>query len=251
MFREILKFPDGPSVAVAAADAFVDAATALLKGKPEIHVSITGGTVGVLTLAKIAEHPGCEALDWANIHIWWGDDRFVPAGHPDSNAKQAKDALLGGLLMLDAAKVHAFPSFNPDSEVGIDEQLDAARDAFAAEVAQFVPAGGSQMHFDITFLGMGPDGHIASLFPGHEAPAAGVTVIAEHNSPKPPPQRLSFTYEAINNSDEIWFVVAGADKAEAVEVAFSNSPERLPVGRVKGLRKTVWFIDDAASAGIA
>ena len=99
-------------------------------------------------------------------------------------------------------------------------------------------------------LGMGPDGHIASLFPGHAIPATGVSVIAEHNSPKPPPQRLTFTYEAINNSGEIWFVVAGADKAEAVSVAFSDAPTRLPVGRVHAINKTVWFVDEAAAAGI-
>ena len=251
MIREILKFPDANSVAVAAADAFIDAAKALIRAKHEIHVSITGGTVGILTLVKIAEHPGCEDLDWANIHIWWGDDRFVEFGHADSNAKQAQDALLGQLLMLNPAKVHAFPSFDPSSEVGIDVQLDAARYTFALEVAKFVPAGQSQMLFDITLLGMGPDGHIASLFPGHNLPAEGETVIAEHNSPKPPPHRLSFTYEALNNSNQIWFLVAGADKAEAAAVAFSNAPQRLPVGRVNGIQKTIWFIDDDAAAGIA
>jgi len=250
MIREILKFSDGPSVAAAAADAFIETATALLKGKPEIHVCLTGGTLGILSLVKIAEHPGCENLDWQNIHIWWGDDRFVSAGHADSNAKQADDALLGKLLMLDPAKVHTFPSFDPASEVGIDEQLDAAAAAFSAEVAKFIPTGATMPHFDISFVGMGPDGHVLSLFPRHELPADGVTVIAEHNSPKPPPQRLSFSYEAINNSDEIWFVVGGTDKAEAVSVAFGNAPTRLPVGRVHALKKTVWFIDDAAATGI-
>ena len=250
MIREIIKFGDGPSVAVAAADAFIETAGNLLKAKDEIHVCLTGGTLGILSLVKISEHPGCEALAWDRIHIWWGDDRFVPLGHPDSNAKQAKDALLGQLLMLDDSKVHAFPSFDPASAVPIDEQLDAAAEAFRAEVAKYVPAGQTQPYFDISFVGMGPDGHVLSLFPGHEIPAAGVTVIAEHNSPKPPPQRLSFSYEAINNSGEIWFTVGGADKAEAVSVAFSDAPTRLPVGRVHAVNKTVWFIDDAAAAGI-
>ncbi|MEN9715801.1 MAG: hypothetical protein RJA35_1268 [Actinomycetota bacterium] len=250
MIREILKFSDGPSVAVAAADAFIETATQLLKGKSEIHVNVTGGTLGILSLVKISEHPGCEDLDWSRIHIWWGDDRFVPKGHPDSNAKQAEDALLSKLLMLDEAKVHYFPNFDPESEVGIDEQLDAAAEAFKAEVAKFIPAGQSMPYFDISFVGMGPDGHVLSLFPGHQLPAAGVTVIAEHNSPKPPPQRLSFSYEAINNSGEIWFVVGGADKAESVSVAFSDAPTRLPVGRVHALKKTVWFLDDSAAAGL-
>jgi 6-phosphogluconolactonase len=250
MIREIRKFNDGTSVAAAAADAFIELATALLKGKPEIHVNLTGGTLGILSLEKISEHPGCENLDWSRIHIWWGDDRFVPKGHPDSNAKQAEEALLGKLLTLDDAKVHAFPNLDPDSATPISEQLDAAATAFASTVAEFMPAGQTQPYFDISFVGMGPDGHVLSLFPGHAIPAPGVTVIAEHNSPKPPPQRLSFSYEAINNSGHIFFVVGGADKAEAVSVAFSDAPTRLPVGRVHALQKTIWFLDDAAAQGI-
>jgi 6-phosphogluconolactonase len=250
MIREILKFADGNSVAVAAADQFVETVGLLLKGKHEVHINVTGGTLGILSLKKIAEHPACESLDWGSIHVWWGDDRFVPFGHADSNAQQASDALLDSLLMLDEAKVHRFPSHDPDSPVSIDEQLDAAAATFTAEVANYIPAGQTMPYFDISFVGMGPDGHVLSLFPGHDQPAAGVTVIAEHNSPKPPPHRLSFTYEAINNSGEIWFVVGGTDKAEAVSVAFSNAPSRLPVGRVHGLNKTIWFLDDAAAAGI-
>jgi 6-phosphogluconolactonase len=100
------------------------------------------------------------------------------------------------------------------------------------------------------FMGMGPDGHIASLFPGKLTPESGIDVIAEHDSPKPPPQRLSLTYEAINRIDEIWFTVAGADKADAVAVAFSANPDALPVGRVHGAKRNVWFIDEAASAKI-
>ena len=250
MIREILKFADGNSVAVAAADQFVETVGLLLKGKHEVHINVTGGTLGILSLKKIAEHPACESLDWGSIHVWWGDDRFVPFGHADSNAQRASDALLDSLLMLDEAKVHRFPSYDPDSPVSIDEQLDAAAATFTAEVAKYIPAGQTMPYFDISFVGMGPDGHVLSLFPGHEQPAAGVTVIAEHNSPKPPPHRLSFTYEAINNSGEIWFVVGGTDKAEAVSVAFSNAPSRLPVGRVHGLNKTIWLLDDAAAAGI-
>jgi 6-phosphogluconolactonase len=97
---------------------------------------------------------------------------------------------------------------------------------------------------------MGPDGHIASLFPGHAIPAAGLSIVAEHDSPKPPPQRLTFTYEAINNSTQIWFLIGGKDKAEPTAVAFSSEPTRLPVGRVQGLEKTVWFVDEAAAEGI-
>ena len=249
MIREILKQSDSTAVATAAAEAFVAEVGQLLAGKDEVHVSITGGSVGILTLAKIGEQPAAKDLDWKRVHIWWGDERFVAADSPDRNALQAQEALLGS-LRLDPAKVHAFPAFDPESGVSMADQLDAAAAQFAGKVSQFVEAGEAQLYFDITILGMGPDGHIASLFPGHAIPATGVSIIAEHNSPKPPPQRLTFTYEAINNSGEIWFVVAGADKAEAVSVAFSDAPTRLPVGRVHAINKTVWFVDEAGAAGI-
>ena len=248
MICEVLKFQDGPSVAVAAADAFLESATALLKGKPEIHVNLTGGTLGILSLVKISEHPACEDFDWSRVHFWWGDDRFVPAGHADSNAKQAEDALLGKLLTLNPDNVHAFPSFDPGSAISISDQLDAAAAEFTQIVAKYIPNGQTMPYFDISFVGMGPDGHVLSLFPGHEVPAPGVTVIAEHNSPKPPPQRLSLSYDAINSAREVWFTVAGADKADAVSVAFGDDPASLPVGRVRGVERTVWFVD--ATAGV-
>ena len=246
--RELIRLADGTAVATVAAEAFLKEIACLLEAKPEIHVSITGGTLGILILAKIAEHPRCHDVAWNRVHIWWGDERFVSAESADRNANQAKDALLSKLA-LDPAKVHEFPAYDPSAGASIDEQLDNAATAFAAEVAAY-KAGQTQILFNITLLGMGPDGHIASLFPGHAIPAEGMSIVAEHDSPKPPPQRLTFTYEAINNSTQIWFLIGGKDKAEATAVAFSSEPTRLPVGRVQGLEKTIWYVDEAAAEGI-
>lgn len=249
MIREIIKHADGPSVAVAVADSFIKHVCSLLSHRNEVHISLTGGTVGILSLVKLAEHPEVGSVDWHRVHIWWGDERFVAADSKDRNALQARQALLNG-LPLDPAKVHEFPAYDSASVVSVEEQLDLAAADFSKHVAAtFAATGGSPM-FDLTLLGMGPDGHVASLFPGHPLPDPGIAVIAEHNSPKPPPQRLSFSYEAINNSQEIWLVVAGADKAEATAVAFGDAPTRLPVGRIHALKKTIWHLDLAAGVGI-
>jgi 6-phosphogluconolactonase len=248
--REILKFSDGAAVASAAADRLLSHLNSLLRIQTTVHLCITGGTVGILTLAKIAEHPLRDTVDWQRVHIWWGDDRFVTEDSPDSNALQAYEALLSK-LDLDPVKVHLFPVLNPKSPDSITLQLEAGVYAFNKVVAKFSNPATGFVDFDVTILGMGPDGHIASLFPGHATPTPGVSIIAEHNSPKPPPQRISFTYDAINHSTEIWFVVAGADKSEAVSVAFSSEPQRLPVGRVSGRDKTLWLIDEAAAASIS
>ncbi|MFM6977222.1 MAG: 6-phosphogluconolactonase [Micrococcales bacterium] len=225
------RFKDADSLARGAAEEFVTRLAELLSELPEVHIQLTGGTIGIATLAAIAEREDAHLLDWSRVHIWWGDERFVEAESSDRNAVQANKAMLS---KLPPASLHEFPA----SDEGMT--LDEAANFFAAEVAAIKP------HFSLALVGMGPDGHICSLFPGKPAIAAGVQVIAEHDSPKPPPQRLSFSYEAMNAVDEIWFVIAGADKQDAVSAAFGDEPESLPVGRIQGRIKTVWFVDQSA-----
>jgi 6-phosphogluconolactonase len=227
------RFKDGQSVAKNAAEAFFAKMDEVLATKAQATVAITGGTVGIATLAEIAASERAATYDFNRINFWWGDERFVASYSEDRNAVQAHKALFSK-ISIDPSKLHVFPS----ADNGLT--LDAAAEQFAAYVSEVRP------QFDLVFLGMGPDGHINSLFPGKPTPALGVQIIAEHDSPKPPPQRLSFTYEAMNAADEIWFTVAGADKADAVSVAFGDDPTSLPVGRVRGVSKTVWFVDQTA-----
>ena len=229
------RFKDGQSVARNAAEAFFVKMDEVLSNKSEANVAITGGTVGIATLAEIALNERAASFDFNRINFWWGDERFVASDSADRNSVQAHNALFSK-IQIDPSKLHQFPS----ADNGLT--LDEAAAQFAAYVEDVRP------HFDLVFLGMGPDGHINSLFPGKPTPAPGVQIIAEHDSPKPPPQRLSFTYEVMNAADEIWFTVAGADKADAVNVAFGDDPTSLPVGRVHGRIKTVWFVDQTAGA---
>lgn len=225
------RFKDAVDLASSAAEAFVTRLSQLLAELSEVHVQLTGGTIGIATLAAIGNREDAHLLDWSRVHIWWGDERFVASDSPDRNDLQAHDALL---KKLPATNLHPFPA----SDEGMS--LTEAASFFAAEFATIKP------RFSIAFVGMGPDGHVCSLFPGKPEIEAGVMVIAEQDSPKPPPQRLTFTYEAMNQVDEIWFVVAGGDKQDAVSVAFGDDPKSLPVGRVRGKSKTVWFIDQTA-----
>lgn len=227
------RFKDGAAVARNAAEAFFEKMDEVLALKPEAHVAITGGTVGIATLAEIAANPRAASFDFNRINFWWGDERFVEAASGDRNALQAHNALFSK-ISIDQSKLHPFPS--ADNGLTLDDA--------AAKFAEYFDA--VKPHFDLVFLGMGPDGHINSLFPGKPIPAAGVQIVAEHDSPKPPPQRLTLTYEAMNAADEIWFTVAGADKADAVNIAFGDDPTSLPVGRVHGVNKTVWFVDQTA-----
>ena len=229
------RFKDGQAVARNAAEAFFVKMDEVLAAKPEAHVAITGGTVGIATLAEIALNERAASFDFNRINFWWGDERFVASDSADRNSVQAHNALFSK-IQIESSKLHHFPS----ADNGLT--LDEAAAQFAAYVEEVRP------DFDLVFLGMGPDGHINSLFPGKAIPAPGVLIIAEPDSPKPPAQRLSFTYEAMNAADEIWFTVAGADKADAVSVAFGDDPTSLPVGRVHGLNRTVWFVDQTAGS---
>lgn len=225
------RFKDADSLARGAAEEFVTRLSQLLAELPEVHIQLTGGTIGIATLAAIADREDAHLLEWSRVHVWWGDERFVESESSDRNAVQAKKAMLS---KLPATNLHEFPA----SDEGMN--LDEAANFFAAELATLKPK------FSLAFVGMGPDGHICSLFPGKAPIPQGALVIAEHDSPKPPQERLSFSYEAMNSVDEIWFVVAGADKQDAVSVAFGDEPESLPVGRVHGKAKTIWFVDQAA-----
>ncbi len=233
MSRVVSRFSNAESLARGAAEEFVTKMAELTAAKPTVNVMLTGGTIGIATLAAIADREDAHLLDWSRINIWWGDERFVAADSADRNAVQARKAMLNKLPIVEA-NIHEFPA----ADAGLS--LDEAANFFAAELASTKP------HFDLAFVGMGPDGHICSLFPGKPLPTAGALVVVEHDSPKPPPQRLSFTYEAMNSVDELWFVVAGGDKAPAVSAVFGDNPDQLPAGRVRGAKNTIWFVDQTA-----
>jgi 6-phosphogluconolactonase len=221
------RFKDADGVAVGAAEAIAKRVGELLAEQPTVNLVVTGGTVGILTLTKLRD----TQIDWRNVHVWWGDERFVERNSGDRNELQARQALLDH-IDIPAANLHPFPA----SDEGLS--LDEAASEFRSVV--------EGVAFDILLLGIGPDGHVASLFPGKDT--QGELVVAEHDSPKPPPMRLSLSYEAISSAREVWFTVAGADKQNTVATAFGDNPQELPVGRVRGRERTVWFVDATAGA---
>jgi 6-phosphogluconolactonase len=210
-------------------------------------VVLTGGRVGGATLAAIATSPARAAVDWAHLDVWWGDERYLPSGDPERNETQARDALLGQ-VPVPAARVHPMPSTDGPGE----GDPDAAASHYAAELAAAahpedhadVPA------FDVLLLGVGPDGHVASLFPDQPALyEQDRSVVAVRGAPKPPPTRLSLTLPAIRSAAEVWLVVAGEDKAAAVKMALSGAGEvQVPAAGATGRQRTLWLLDRVAAA---
>jgi 6-phosphogluconolactonase len=183
-------------------------------------------------------------VDWRRVDFWWGDERFAATGDPERNETGARAALLD-VLDVDPARVHAVPG--PDGPDGDDPDAAAAR--YAAELSSAAGAGAAVPAFDILMLGIGPEGHVASIFP--ESPAAHATgsVVAVRNSPKPPPTRISLTFSAIQAAREVWILASGAEKAEAVAEAQSGvSQDKLPAAGARGGDRTLFLIDEAAAS---
>jgi 6-phosphogluconolactonase len=211
-------------------------------------VVLTGGGIGIAVLehvAGLAEEPIRETVDWEHVEVWWGDERYVPADSDDRNEKQARDALLGRVGVPEH-RIHAMPP--------ADGEFRTPEDGAAWYADQLAAAAGEAdgvPRFDVLLLGMGPEGHTASIFPDSPAARDERRVFAVRDCPKPPPTRISLGFSAINTAEEIWMIAAGEAKAPAVAQALSGAdPVGLPAAGVHGRRATRWLLDAAAAADL-
>ena len=247
--RRVLVHPNKPALAGSVAARFITTLIDTIDQYGEASVVLTGGSMGSAVLAAVNVSPARDSIDWSRVHFWWGDERWLPRGDAERNETQAREALLDH-LSIDGSTIHAFPA----SDDGIE--LDAAAEVYAAELARVAASigDGSQAYprFDVTFLGVGPDGHIASLFPEKSGiREQDAVVIPVRNSPKPPPERLSLTLPVINSSVRVWLVLAGADKASALGLTLAGaSMNEVPAAGVEGTVSTLFFVDAEATAEV-
>ncbi|HJR88850.1 MAG TPA: 6-phosphogluconolactonase [Aeromicrobium sp.] len=224
--------PDGDALATAIARQIESRLAALQAAGGTPRTLLTGGTIA----RSVYRELDADALNWANVEFWFGDERFVGIDLPDRNDGQARDAFLD---RVGATRVHAVA----DNDCSLS----------AAEAARAYAATLPTEPFDMTLLGVGPDGHVASLFPGfpqlHEHEA---TAVAVFDSPKPPPVRVTLTLPALNRSDTVMFIVSGAEKADAVAraLALGGTVEETPARGVRGIKETIWLLDQPAASKI-
>jgi len=240
--KRVVISPDPAALAESVAPRFLSRVAKRVDEGKVAHISLTGGSMGAAVLAAAARNPRAARLDWSRVHFWWSDERFVPLGHADRNDRQAREACLD----VPAENIHA----TLGSDDGTD--LDGAAAAYAAELARFPGAEGPWPSFDVCFLGVGPDGHIASLFPDRsEIQITDRSVVAVRDSPKPPPERITMTRPVINSSKRVWLVLAGADKAAALGLALAGaSYASVPAAGAKGRKRTTFFVDQAAASQV-
>jgi 6-phosphogluconolactonase len=209
-------------------------------------VVLTGGGVGIAALAAVRRSPARSAVDWSALDIWWGDERFLAPGDSERNETQAREALLDHVAV-ESARVHPMPADH--GEFAGDPERAAEK--YATELNAATPLGvdSDVPEFDVLMLGVGPDGHVASLFPEFPSLYEERSVVSVHGAPKPPPTRISLTLPTIRAAAEVWLIVAGEAKAPAVQMALGGAgPTQIPAAGAYGRHRTLWLLDDAAAS---
>lgn len=196
------------------------------------HLCLTGGRIATAMYAQLGELLADSEVDSSRLELWWGDERFLPTEDPERNAGPTL-ALLARYFQVDPARTHPMPSADGVVDAG------ASANTYAKELGE--------TRFDVCLLGMGPDGHVASIFPNH--PSSEPTtqpVIGVSDAPKPPSERISLTLATLSRSRQVWFLVSGEEKGDSLARALGGDPE-LPASRVEGTDCTLWLVDEDAA----
>ncbi|MCB9408202.1 6-phosphogluconolactonase [Mycolicibacterium sp.] len=238
-------FPDTDALVAAAGDRLAEAIRAAVSARGSAWIVLTGGGTGIGLLKHLGSN---HRLDWSRVHLFWGDERFVPHADDERNEKQAREALLDH-VDIPAGNVHPMPA----SDGAYGDDLEAAADAYRDVLVEQAENGSPTPVFDVHLLGMGGEGHINSLFPHTPAVReADRMVVGVADSPKPPPRRITLTLPAVRRARQVWLVVSGAAKADAVAAAIGGaSPDDVPAAGAVGWQETIWLLDSAAAGALS
>jgi len=236
----IAVYPDILTLSQQAAQYIVHLAKESFVTRGRFSIALSGGTTPRVLYGLLGSEAYRSQIDWSKVDIFWSDERCVPSTSPESNYVMAQEVLLSH-VPLSPEQVHRMPADQPDH--------DAASQAYTREMQQVFGTDGIP-HFDLIQLGMGPEGHTASLFPHQPALHEQQRLVMFVNVPKPPPLRLTFTPPTLNAARHVLFLVAGAEKAEAVQAALAGDyqPEEYPAQIVRPAHgDVVWMLDEAAA----
>jgi 6-phosphogluconolactonase len=230
-------WPDEEALSRAVAMAVSEAASAAIKARSRFELALSGGHTP-RRLYEILASDYRQRIDWKETHLYWGDERYVPQDDPSSNYRMARKALIEP-LGLPPVNVHPMPTSFHDPE-------DAARAYEQTLLGQF---GASGPRFDLVLLGIGPEGHTESLFPGSPALGNGARWVAAVRVPAEPPVRLTLTLAALNAAQDVYFLVVGAEKREIVARLLAVKPQeanQYPAALVRPRGRVMLFLDQAA-----
>lgn len=247
MAREIQILDSASSVAEAGALHFVRICNSSIKNNGKFSVVLSGGSTpkGMLSLLATDEYK--KQVPWDKCHFFWGDERSVPPTHADSNFKMATDSLLSHVPVI-ASQIYRMEAEKAD--------ITQAAQEYQNKIATFfsVPNSSSPPQFDLLYLGMGPDGHTASLFPGTTALSEKSKWVVPNFVPKFNTNRMTFTYPMINQAKNVIFLVAGKDKVASLKEVLEGTPN-LETYPSQGINPShgslLWLLDVDASSGLS
>ena len=229
---EVVKDPE--ALARRAAGWITDLAAA---SRDRFALCLSGGSTPRRLYQLLAESPYRDALPWDRVHWFWGDERFVPWDHPDSNYGMVRAALLGR-VPVPPGNIHGIPT------TGTPADAAAAYERVLKSYYGSESLDPTRPLFDIQILGLGPDGHTASLIPGTSVLDERKRWVAEVIGGRPEP-RITLTYPVLESSRHTAFLVAGADKRETLSRAMAGD-QALPAARIRPVGELIWFVDEAA-----
>ncbi len=235
---EVRVFPDGEALSRAAAARVATTLRSAIEAKESCIVALSGGNTPRRLYQVLAEEHGTRVA-WDRVRVFWGDERYLPPDDLWSNYRLAREALLDR-VPIPAANVHRMPTEDPDPGVAARAYEEVLRSHL-----------GPRPRFDLVLLGLGVDGHVASLFPGSPALVEERQWVMPVEVPVPPVHRLTLTLAAINCAEQVFFLVLGAEKAAALAQAVMGpvEPWRYPASAVRPADGTViWWVDEAAAA---
>jgi 6-phosphogluconolactonase len=239
-------FPDRETLSRAAAEIFVGSAGEAITRQGRFAVALAGGSTPRRCYELLAASPSREQVSWGAVDFFWGDERCVPPDHSDSNYRMAREALLAKLT-IDQNKIHRMPAEREDLERAASEyQTEIAR-AFAADPQ------GPPPRLDLVLLGLGPDCHTASLFPHSAALQEKTHWVVRNYVERFGAYRLTLTVPILNRARQVVFLVAGADKAEALAAVLEGprDPLRLPAQLIRPeAGELAWLVDKAAARAL-
>ncbi|MDO9486186.1 MAG: 6-phosphogluconolactonase [Actinomycetota bacterium] len=239
--RELIRHTNADTLAAAVAARLVASVVQAQEERDMAHVVLTGGGIGTAVLTALASSAEISMIDWARVHLWWGDERFVPEGDPERNETGARRALIDHVAIPES---HVHVMAGPDRAASVEDS--------AADYTRLLEAAGAGAvpEFDVLLLGIGPDAHVASLFPDHPAWHEQGPVVAVHDSPKPPPTRVSLSLDTLNRARQTWVLASGTSKADAVMASFDVAANAMhvPASAVHGTQATLFLVDEDAAA---
>ena len=241
MSGRIHLFTDLEKLSEAAVERIADIAAQAITQRGAFHIALSGGATPRHLYEHLAHEPYRSDIDWSRVHVYFGDERCMPPDHPDSNFRMANAALLMH-VPIPSAQIHRI--------VANLAYVRQCAVAYAAELAAHLPAGNLAPQFDLVLLGVGPDGHIASLFPATGSALTERRLATAVYADSMRAWRISITFPVINQARHILLLASGASKADVLERVFRDEPSAtpLPVQRLQPLGELEWYLDQAAAA---